>query len=141
MIDPIAGVKLAAAHLHAARKFLSTAETVYDNAVAHLALDAEAKRVDAERQLNKFGNRLADLSDRCAQENVGSYWPELTAATKLLMDTMQPWRPTAYGPVPNDKTNPTPGTSRQDPGETVNGKSGSVERLAGDYQDQSGAKT
>ena len=141
MIDPIAGVKLAAAHLHAARKFLSTAETVYDKAVAHLALTAETRRLDAERRADKYGNKLADLTDRCAQECVGLLWSERTAAERLLLDAIEDGRPTAYGPVPNDKTNPTPGTSRQDPGETVNGKSGSVERLAGDYQDQSGAKT
>ena len=140
MTDPVTAVKTAAAHLHAARKFLSTAEAVYDKAVAHLALTAEAKRLDTERQLNKYGNALADLSDRCAQEKVGLYWAERTAAERLLLDAIEAGRPTAYGPVPATEVNPTPGTSRQDPGTVSNGLSG-LEHRAGDSQEHTGVKT
>ena len=101
MIDPIAGVKLAAAHLHAARKFLSTAETVYDKAVAHLALTAETKRLDAERRADKYGNKLADLTDRCAQECVGLLWSERTAAEQRLLGSAGDGMPTPSGPVPS----------------------------------------
>ena len=138
MTDPVTAVKTTAQQLHVARKELSTAEGRYDQAVAHLALTAEAKRLDAERRLDEYGNRLADLSDRCAQEGVGTFWPEQTAAAKLLMDAMEAARPTAYGPVPNDgEVNPSLGTSRQDPGAMSNGLSG-LKHRAGDISEVTG---
>lgn len=135
MTDPVTAVKTTAQQLHVARKELSTAEGRYDQAVAHLALTAEAKRLDAERELGICRRHLVSLLHRADME-CGDVcrWANAKDVRVYLAET----RPAAYGPVPNDKTNPTLASCRQDPGETVNGESGSVERLAGESMEVTG---
>ena len=134
MTDPVTAIKTTAQQLHVARKELSTAGGRYDQAVAHLALTAEAKRLDSERELGICRRHLVSLLHRADME-CGDVcrWANAKDVRVYLAET----RPAAYGPVPNDKTNPTLGTSRQDPGAMSNGLSG-LKHRAGDISEVTG---
>ena len=134
MTDPVTTVKTTAQQLHVARKELSTAEGRYDQAVAHLALTAEAKRLDAERELGICRRHLVSLLHRADME-CGDVcrWANAKDVRVYLAET----RPAAYGPVPNDKTNPTLASCRQAPGTAPNGLS-TVVRRAGDVSEVTG---
>ena len=135
MTDPVTAVKTTAQQLHVARKELSTAEGRYDHAVAHLALTAEAKRLDAERELGICRRHLVSLLHRADME-CGDVcrWANAKDVRVYLAET----RPTAYGPVPNDgEANPTLASCRQAPGTAPNGLS-TVVRRAGDVSEVTG---
>ena len=131
MTDPVTAVKTTAQQLSTAREELSTAEGRYDQAVAHLALTAEAKRLDSERELGICRRHLVSLLHRADME-CGDVcrWANAKDVRVYLAET----RPTAYEPVPNDKTNPTLGLSQQDPGAMSNGLSG-LKHRAGDISE------
>ena len=131
MTDPVTAIKTTAQQLHVARKELSTAEGRYDQAVAHLALTAEAKRLDSERELGICRRHLVSLLHRADME-CGDVcrWANAKDGRVYLAET----RPAAYGPVPNDKTNPTLASCRQAPGTAPNGLS-TVARRAGDVSE------
>ena len=134
MTDPVTAVKTTAQQLHVAREELSTAEGRYDQAVAHLALTAEAKRLDAERELGICRRHLVSLLHRADMEcGDECRWANAKDVREYLAET----RPTAYGPVPNDKTNPTLASCRQAPGTAPNGLS-AVVRRAGDISEVTG---
>ena len=134
MTDPVTAIKTTAQQLHVARKELSTAEGRYDQAVAHLALTAEAKRLDSERELGICRRHLVSLLHRADMEcGDECRWANAKDVRVYLAET----RPAAYGPVPNDKTNPTLASCRQDPGTAPNGLS-TVVRRAGDISEVTG---
>ena len=131
MTDPVTAVKTTAQQLHTARKELSTAEGRYDQAVAHLALTAEAKRLDSERELGICRRHLVSLLHRADME-CGDVcrWANAKDVRVYLAET----RPTAYGPYPATEVNPTLASCRQDPGAMSNGLSG-LKHRAGDISE------
>ena len=134
MTDSVTAVKTTAQQLHVARKHLRTAETRYDEAVAHLALTAEAKRLDSERELGICRRHLVSLLHRADME-CGDVcrWANAKDVRVYLAET----RPAAYSPVPANEANPSLGTSRQDPGAMSNGLSG-LKHRAGDISEVTG---
>ena len=132
MTDPVTAIKTTAQQLHVARKELLVVETRYDMAVGQLALTAEAKRLDSERELGICRRHLVSLLHRADME-CGDVcrWANAKDVRVYLAET----RPAAYEPVPNDgEVNPSLGTSRQDPGTAPNGLS-TVVRRAGDISE------
>ena len=136
MTDPVTAVKTTAQQLHVARKELLVVETRYDMAVGHLALTAEATRLDSERELGICRRHLVSLLHRADMEcGDECRWANAKDVRVYLAET----RPAAYGPVPNDgEVNPldVSGCSRQALGTAPNGLSTVVRRAGESMEDK-----